>query len=229
MIKLNGLTKYYPTWRGRHYVFSDVSLTVPSGVNVGIFGPNGAGKSTLLRIIGGIDFANKGTVRSHLTISWPMGVGGGYQGNMTGRENARFVARLYGLSQRQTIDLCDFVEDFSELGDYFDMPVRSYSSGMRSRLTFAVSMGFEFDYYLIDELTAVGDSRFKQKSSAALKQRKNRSNYLMVSHNVKSLAKDVDMALFVAGGRVALLDDPMDALILYEEASLHRRDSRVGQ
>jgi capsular polysaccharide transport system ATP-binding protein len=219
MISLENISKYYPTWRGRHYVFRDISLTIPSGKNVGLFGPNGAGKSTLLRIIGGIDYPTKGKVRSTASLSWPMGLGSGWQGSMTGRENSRFVCRLYGLNEHQVREVGAFVQSFSELDHYFDMPVRTYSSGMRSRLSFAISMAFEFDYYLIDELTAVGDKRFKDKSSAALEERKGRSNYLMVSHNVRKLAKDVDMALFISDGEVLLVEDPQEALWLYEKAS----------
>jgi capsular polysaccharide transport system ATP-binding protein len=218
MIVLDRLGRWYPTIRGRHWVLRDISLTIPAGANVGIFGPNGAGKSTLLRLIGGIDSPSTGAVRIAGSVSWPLGLAGGYQGSMTGRENARFVARVYGLDAAAADRVCDFAHEFSELGDQFHLPVRTYSSGMRSRLSFAVSMAFAFDYYIIDELTAVGDAAFRAKSHAALKARKRTSQFVMVSHNVGELVKEVDVGLFVHGGTVRLFQDPSQALLAYREA-----------
>ena len=162
MIKIESLTKSYRTPKGRHYVFKNLSIEFPTGKSIALIGRNGAGKSTLLRIIGGIDRPDKGEIITQKTISWPVGLSGGFQGSLTGRENVKFVARLYS-RKNELQDKVAFVESFSELGKYFDMPIKTYSSGMRSRLGFGLSMAFDFDYYLVDEVTAVGDMRFKEK------------------------------------------------------------------
>ena len=162
MIKIENLTKSYRTSQGRHYVFKDLNVELPTGKSVALIGRNGAGKSTLLRMIGGIDRPDSGNIITDKSISWPVGLSGGFQGSLTGRENVKFVARLYA-EKHELREKIDFVEDFAELGKYFDMPIKTYSSGMRSRLGFGLSMAFHFDYYLVDEVTAVGDARFKKK------------------------------------------------------------------
>lgn len=145
MIAIENLTKSYRTPAGRHYVFKDLSLTLPSGKSVALIGRNGAGKSTLLRMIGGTDNPDSGRIISSATISAGR-AGWGFQGSLTGRENVKFVARLYAPKEevRQKVA---FVEEFAELGKYFDMPVKAYSSGMKARLGFGLSMAFKFDYY----------------------------------------------------------------------------------
>ncbi len=153
MIKIENLTKSYRTPTGRHYVFKDLNLEIPSGKSVAFIGRNGAGKSTLLRMIGGIDRPDSGKIITNKTISWPVGLAGGFQGSLTGRENVKFVARLYA-KQEELKEKIEFVEEFAELGKYFDMPIKTYSSGMRSRLGFGLSMAFKFDYYIVDEVTA---------------------------------------------------------------------------
>lgn len=184
MIVLENLTKSYVTPKiGRHYVFRDLNAEMPSGTSIALLGENGAGKSTLLRIIGGIDFADSGDVKTEGRISWPVGLTGGFQGSLTGRQNVRFVCRLNSTSD-QVEEKIKFVQDFAELGKYFDMPVKSYSSGMKSRLSFGLSMAFDFDYYLLDEVGAVGDARFKAKSEALLKDLHNKASVIMVSHNL---------------------------------------------
>ncbi|HHU4495551.1 TPA: ABC transporter ATP-binding protein, partial [Escherichia coli] len=184
----------YKTQNGRHYVLKDVNLLFPEGKSIAFIGHNGAGKSTLLRIIGGIDRPDKGRIVTDKTISWPVGLSGGFQGSLTGRENVKFVARLYS-KNNELRDKIDFVKDFSELGKYFDMPIKTYSSGMRSRLGFGLSMAFDFDYYLVDEITAVGDARFKKKCIDLFNQKRDKSNLLMVSHNLNSLADYCDHAI----------------------------------
>lgn len=161
MIEFRNVSKYYQTHRGRKTVLDGLNLTIPAGARVGILGRNGAGKSTMLGMIAGTVKANEGEIRRHGSISWPMGFKGSFHKDMTGAQNVRFVARIYGVD---TDELVAYVEDFAELGDFMNMPMRSYSSGMRARLAFGMSMGISFDYYLVDEITAVGDTAFKKKS-----------------------------------------------------------------
>lgn len=222
MIVLDNLTKSYVTPKvGRHYVFKNLSAQMPTGTNIALLGENGAGKSTLLRIIGGIDFADSGEIRSEGRISWPVGLVGGFQGSLTGRQNVRFVCRLN--SQTDQIDeKIRFVEDFAEIGKYFDMPVKNYSSGMKSRLSFGLSMAFEFDYYLLDEVGAVGDARFKAKSEALLKDLQERSGIIMVSHNLKSLSRLCDVAFLLRGGKAEFFEDVNQAIRVYEDYALKR-------
>ena len=194
MIKIENLTKSYRTPTGRHYVFKDLNIEIPSGKSVAFIGRNGAGKSTLLRMIGGIDRPDSGKIITNKTISWPVGLAGGFQGSLTGRENVKFVARLYA-KQEELKEKIEFVEEFAELGKYFDMPIKTYSSGMRSRLVFGLSMAFKFDYYIVDEVTAVGDARFKEKCAQLFKERHKESSFLMVSHSLNSLKEFCDVAI----------------------------------
>lgn len=194
MIKIENLTKSYRTPTGRHYVFKDLNIEIPSGKSVAFIGRNGAGKSTLLRMIGGIDRPDSGKIITNKTISWPVGFAGGFQGSLTGRENVKFVARLYA-KQEELKEKIEFVEEFAELGKYFDMPIKTYSSGMRSRLGFGLSMAFKFDYYIVDEVTAVGDARFKEKCAQLFKERHKESSFLMVSHSLNSLKEFCDVAI----------------------------------
>jgi len=196
MIKIENLTKSYRTPQGRHYVFKDLNIELPTGKSIALIGRNGAGKSTLLRMIGGIDRPDSGNIITDKTISWPVGLSGGFQGSLTGRENVKFVARLYA-KKDELKGKVSFVEEFAELGKYFDMPIKTYSSGMKSRLGFGLSMAFKFDYYLVDEVTAVGDARFKEKCAALFHERHKESSFLMVSHSLKSLKKYCDSALFI--------------------------------
>ena len=193
MIKIENLTKSYRTPTGRHYVFKDLNIEIPSGKSVAFIGRNGAGKSTLLRMIGGIDRPDSGKIITNKTISWPVGLAGGFQGSLTGRENVKFVARLYA-KHEELKEKIEFVEEFAELGKYFDMP-KTYSSGMRSRLGFGLSMAFKFDYYIVDEVTAVGDARFKEKCAQLFKERHKESSFLMVSHSLNSLKEFCDVAI----------------------------------
>lgn len=197
MIKIENLTKSYRTPAGRHYVFKDLNIELPSGKSVALVGRNGAGKSTLLRMIGGIDRPDSGSITTDKTISWPVGLSGGFQGSLTGRENVKFVARLYA-KKDELKDKVAYVEEFAELGKYFDMPIKTYSSGMKSRLGFGLSMAFKFDYYLVDEVTAVGDARFKKKCADIFKERSIDSNILMVSHSNNSLIEHCDIAIYLS-------------------------------
>lgn len=215
MIKIENLTKSYRTPVGRHYVFKNLNIEIPSGKSVAFIGRNGAGKSTLLRMIGGIDRPDSGKIITNKTISWPVGLAGGFQGSLTGRENVKFVARLYA-KQEELKEKIEFVEEFAELGKYFDMPIKTYSSGMRSRLGFGLSMAFKFDYYIVDEVTAVGDARFKEKCAQLFKERHKESSFFMVSHSLNSLKEFCDVAIvFKDDNAVSFHEDVQEGIEEY--------------
>lgn len=217
MITIENLTKSYRTLAGRHYVYKDLNVVLPEGKSVALVGRNGAGKSTLLRMIGGIDRPDSGRVVTSKSISWPVGLAGGFQGSLTGRENVKFVARLYAPAA-ELKEKVAFVETFAELGKYFDMPIKTYSSGMKSRLGFGLSMAFRFDYYLVDEVTAVGDARFKQKCAELFKARHAESSFLMVSHSLNSLREYCDAALFIGrDNQVTYYDTVDEAITVYQQ------------
>lgn len=207
MIELRALSKSYPSRQGRRYVFRDLSFTFPPGSNIGLIGRNGAGKSTLLRLLGGIDQPDHGAVVTDRRISWPVGLSGGFQPTLTARENVQFVCRIHGAYGESLRDKVRFVQGFAEIGDYFDLPMRSFSSGMRSRVAFGLSMAFDFDYYLIDEVMAVGDAQFRAKSKEVLKARLERANLILTSHNMGDIRQYCNVVLHVDQGRVAVYDD----------------------
>ena len=217
MLELRNLTKWYPTLRGRRYIFQDLSFMFPAGANIGLIGRNGAGKSTLMRLIGGIDTPNAGAVVTDARISWPVGLAGGFQGSLTARENVQFVCRVYGATGAAMRSVTEFVQDFAEIGDYFDLPIKSFSAGMRSRVAFGLSMAFDFDYYLIDEVMAVGDAQFRAKSQAVLKERLSRSRVILVSHNMNDIAKYCDLVVLVDRGRTVLHRDVQAGIAAYQQ------------
>lgn len=217
MINIVNLTKSYKTPAGRHYLFKELNLYIPSGKSIAFIGRNGAGKSTLLRIIAGIDRPDSGSIVSNKTISWPVGLAGGFQGSLTGRENVKFVSRLF-TCEKKLKEKVNFVKEFADIGKYFDMPIKTYSSGMRSRLAFGLSMAFKFDYYIIDEVTAVGDANFRDKCSTYIKNLRAESEFLMVSHNLTSLKEYCDAALFFKKDRTVIYHDNIsDAIDAYIE------------
>lgn len=216
MIELRHLTKSFVTPKGRHYVFKDLNAILPENKSVALLGKNGAGKSTLLRIIGGIDYPDQGEVITQKTISWPVALSGGFQGSLTARQNIRFVARLYVENEEQVNYVVNFVEEFAEIGKYFDMPIKSYSSGMRSRIGFGLSMAFNFDYYLLDEAGAVGDASFRKKSQRLLDELKESSNIIMVSHDLKDLTRNCDVAFLVRDGQAEYFEDVLEAVEVYK-------------
>jgi capsular polysaccharide transport system ATP-binding protein len=216
MIRMENATKYFEVKEGRKYILNDVSLTIPGNINVGILGRNGAGKSTLLRMLGGIDFPTSGRIETDIDFSWPLGLAGGFQGSLTGKENAQFVCRVYSRTEDQLKAALDFILAFSELGDYFDMPVKTYSSGMKARLGFAMSLAFDFDYYLIDETLSVGDAKFKDKCKKALTDLKKKRNILLVSHSMPILKEMCDSGIVLSDGRLDYFDDIKDAIACYQ-------------
>ncbi|CAB3806026.1 Polysialic acid transport ATP-binding protein KpsT [Paraburkholderia fynbosensis] len=189
-------------------------MTIPSNKSVALIGMNGAGKSTLLRIIGGVDFPTKGRVERRCRVSWPMG-GGGLEGTLTGRQNAKFVCRVHG-HQNELKDRLAFIQGFAELGDAFDKPVQTYSSGMRSRLQFALSLAFDFDVYISDEVTAAGDAKFRKKAADAFKDKTGQKSVIMVSHDEGTLRQFCQSAIWIYEGMAHWFDDLGDALKEYK-------------
>jgi capsular polysaccharide transport system ATP-binding protein len=219
MVKLEHITKSYPTPQGRRYVFRDLSFSFPVGANIGLIGRNGAGKSTLLRLLGGIDMPDSGRVHSTGSISWPVGLTGGFVTTLSARENVEFVCRIFGAHGRDMHSKVAFVREFAEIGEYFDLPMKSFSSGMRSRVAFGLSMAFDFDYYLIDEVMAVGDAQFKRKSREVLKKRLARANLILTSHNMGDIRQYCNLVVLVDRGNTTLFDDVEAGIRSYQGAS----------
>ena len=209
MIKLERATKIMRHKGTRKAILNDVSVVFGRGRSIGVLGRNGAGKSTLLQLIAGTLTLDSGRILKTGKVSWPLGFRGSFQGNLTGEQNVRFVARIYGID---TQDLIDYVEDFAELGAFFRVPVSTYSSGMKARLAFGVSMGIHFDYYLVDEITAVGDANFKQKCQKVFETRLSDSDVIMVSHSTKTIRDYCDSGIVLEKGRVTYYDDVNDAI-----------------
>ena len=215
MIELNHVSKFYSLSHGvRKIVLDDISYTFREGVSMGILGLNGAGKSTLMNIISGGIVPDEGYVKRTSRVSWPIGFTGGFHGSLTGRENMRFTCRIYGADIKK---VTDFVEAFSELGPYMDMPIRTYSSGMRSKLAFGLSMAIGFDFYLIDEGYAVGDASFRAKSERLFQERRASSTLIVVAHSTSVIRKNCDNAAILKDGRLHFFDTLDEALSCYEE------------
>jgi capsular polysaccharide transport system ATP-binding protein len=215
VFELRNITKSYLTPKGRRHVFRDLSLKIPADKNIGLIGRNGAGKSTLVRLLGGADVPDSGTIATNKSISWPVGLSGGFQGSMTGRENIKFVSRVYGAVGDAMRAKVAYVEDFAEIGSWIDEPVKTYSSGMRSRLAFGLSMAFDFDYYLIDEVMSVGDAQFKRKCANVFEERLQKSKVVLVSHNMNEIQKLCDVVLLVRDGKVQIYDDVAEGIKAY--------------
>jgi len=209
MIRFENLTKSFRVRGQRKVVIDGLDLTLPTGKSLALLGRNGAGKSVLLQIIAGLAPADSGRVVTDGTISWPVGFGGSFHPQMTGVQNTRFVGRVYGVD---TDALQFFVEQFAELGDYFFMPVCTYSQGMRARLGFGLSMGIRFDTYLVDEVTAVGDASFKRKSRAIFLERMTHASAIMVSHQMAQVREFCDAGLVLNDGQLHYFEDLNEAI-----------------
>lgn len=209
MIRFENLSKGYWVRRRFKMVIDNLNLELPAGRSLALMGRNGAGKSTLLSIIAGLTPATSGRVVSDGTISWPVGFRGSFSGRMTGAQNVSFVARIYGVDSDE---LRAFVEDFAELGKHFHEPIVTYSSGMKARLAFGLSMGIEFDTYLVDETTAVGDANFSRKSAALFRHRVAGRSAIMVSHQINKLKDYCDAGLVLHNGRLEYFDDLNEAI-----------------
>jgi capsular polysaccharide transport system ATP-binding protein len=219
MLSIRNLTKSYRTKTGRHYVFKGVSADFPENANIGILGPNGAGKTTLLRILGGIDHPDSGTIHCDKTISWPLGLRGGFVGNLSGRENCLMICNLYGLDPQIIRQKLAFIKELSGIEEYFEEPVKYYSSGMGSRIGFALSMAFDFEIILIDELISVGDRGFRKIAKQALDEKRGRSNILMVSHSMGSIREFCEVGLVLRDGQMTAYDDINEAIGNYLQNS----------
>jgi len=192
---------------------TNVNVTFESGYNFGVLGVNGAGKSTLLRLIAGSEIPDFGVIRRYARVSFPLGFGGTFHGALSGRENVAFIARIYGAGIREVLE---YVENFSELGEYLHMPVNTYSAGMRARLAFATCLALDFELYLVDEVTEVGDQRFRQKCAEAFRDRMQRSDIILVTHNIHTLRQYCDRGAILANGELTLFDDIGTALGRYQ-------------
>jgi capsular polysaccharide transport system ATP-binding protein len=214
MISLQNVTKFYPSKLGKQYVFQNLDFNIPSGHNIALLGKNGAGKSTLFRLLAKSEYPDRGEIITDRHLSWPVALGTGIHPQMTGRENTRFIARVNGVSDIAAYE--DRVIDFAELGVKYELPVKTYSSGMRSRLAFACTISIDFDVYLIDEVTSVGDPSFKKKAQRALYDRAQHSNVIMISHQMPELRLFCDSAIVLEKGKLTFYDDVEEAIRRYE-------------
>lgn len=210
MIVLDRVYKSYRTIEGRHVVLRDVSMALPEGRSLGVLGANGSGKSTLIRLLAGTERPDAGRIRRGAkAISFPVGFSGTLHTRLSGLENVVFLARLYGVDEREATA---YVEAFAELGAYFRMPIGTYSSGMRARLAFGACLAIQFDVYLIDEVTSVGDARFRVKCLDAFHQRMDRAEVIMVTHDYETMRAYCDIGAVLSGGRLTLFDDLEEAI-----------------
>ncbi|MEM0937181.1 MAG: ABC transporter ATP-binding protein [Pseudomonadota bacterium] len=209
MIELNKVSKAFYTTGHREVVADEICAVIPTGRRLGLLGRNGAGKSSLLKMIAGTMDPDSGTISSTGTISWPVGYAGAFHGELTGAQNVRFIARVYGID---TDDLIAFVDQFAELEHYFHLPLRTYSSGMRAKLSFGISMGIAFDTYLVDESTAVGDAAFRARSRAYFLDRMSRSGAVVVSHGLKMVRDLCDCGAVLEKGKLTYYEDVEEAV-----------------
>ncbi len=213
MIEVSGLTKVYPHNGRDRVVLDNLNFTIPRGRRIGLMGRNGSGKSTLIRLLGKVEMPTHGSIRHGMTVSWPLGFTGSFQGSLSGIDNAKFIARIYRVDYPK---LLAFVREFSELGDYLYAPVKTYSAGMRARLAFALSIAIEFDCYLIDEVILVGDHRFHMKCWEHLFHQRLDRALIIASHNAQWLTLVCDAAIVLVDGKAHWYDDPKVAAQIYE-------------
>ncbi len=218
MLQLKNVTKFYNTPKGKKFILNDVSIDLPKE-NIAILGPNGAGKSTFFRLLGGVEMPNNGEIIKTGSMSWPVGLSGGFQASLTGRENAFFVCSIYSEESSKVKEKIQFVEDFTELKEFFDMPLKNYSNGMRARLGFALSLAFDFDIYLVDEVTSVGDAFFRKKAEEAFANLKERATLLIVSHDMNTLRKNCSSALLLNNGKLHYMKDLNAAIERYTKGN----------
>jgi len=213
MIKFNKINKQYAVGNSQKVIVEDLTLDLPKR-NIAILGENGAGKSTMLRLISGTELPDSGKIDRNVKISFPLGFAGSFNASLSGAENSLFVSRIYG---QDTEAIIEYVKEFSELGDHLYMPVKSYSSGMRARLAFGISLAMDFECYLIDEITAVGDQKFRIKSRQAFQKKLKNANLIMVSHSNQTLKEYCDMGLVIRNGQAKLYDNLEDAIEDHED------------
>lgn len=217
MLVFDRVSKFYRTKGVKKTILSEFSFAFPTDRNVGIMGKNGAGKSTMMRLMAGIEPPDLGHVYRTTRVSWPLGFAGGFNGSMTGIENIRFVSRIYG---QHTEKVIAYVTEFAELGPSLRLPIKTYSSGMKARLAFGLSMAINFDVYLIDEITAVGDEDFKKKSKALFQDKLSKSQIIMISHSASTIKQYCDCGLLLEGNQIRYFDDVADLLAAYKEINI---------
>lgn len=213
MIRCENLCKSYPTGYGRKRVLDGLNFAVKPGERIGVLGRNGAGKTTLIKLIGEVELPTSGHVTRTMRVSWPLGFSGGFQGSLTGYDNARFIARIYDHDYAR---IRDFVEDFTELGRQLRMPVKTYSSGMRARLAFALSLAIEFDCYLIDEVILVGDQNFHRKCHYELFEKRGDRALVLASHNAGLIREFCSRAIVLSNRQGTVYDDIDEGLAIYD-------------
>jgi capsular polysaccharide transport system ATP-binding protein len=214
MLLIHNVTKRYPLQHGYRTVLDRVNLTVHPGERIGILGRNGSGKSTLIRLISGAEQPTSGRVHRGMSVSWPLAFAGGFQSHLTGLDNLRFICRIYNTTIEDKIS---YVQDFSELGLYLREEVRFYSSGMRARLAFALSMVIDFDCYLIDEVVAVGDGRFHEKCQQELFEKRGHKSMIIVSHSPEFIASHCQEAAVIVKGALKYFDNIAAGYTYYNE------------
>lgn len=214
MIICNDICKAYKHAGHQKQVLSNVSFVVERGDRVALLGRNGAGKSTLIKLIGGVEIPTSGKVTRKMSVSWPLGFAGGFQGSLTGYDNARFIARIY---QRKYSEMRDFVEDFTELGRQLRMPVKTYSSGMRARLAFALSLAIDFECYLIDEVIMVGDQNFSKKCEEELFSKRIDRTMILASHSISTIKKLCNKAIILHDRKANLYNNIDEAINIYSK------------
>ena len=212
MIRLNRVLKQYNANSMKKIILDRVTAEFEPGYSYGLLGVNGAGKSTTMRLLAGSELPDSGRITKSVRVSWPLGFGAGFHPNMTGRDNLKFVARAYGQNERRVLR---FVEEFAELGDYMNMPVKTYSSGMGARLAFGLSMAIEFDVYLVDEITSVGDARFQRRCREAFDARRKSADVIMVSHDMGTIKNYCDRGMVLVDGRLLAFPDVEQAIESY--------------
>lgn len=223
-VRLVNVTKSYRVRSGVKKVLDNVNFTFPRGVNIAVLGLNGAGKSTLIRLIAGAEEPTSGEIVRYRRTSWPLGFAGGFAGSMTGREGVRFIARIYG----EDIDKVeDFVRGFADIGDHYFMPVKTYSSGMRARLAFGVSMAIDFDCYLVDEILAVGDMVFRQRCENMFATKLKNADIIMVAHSPALLKKYCQSAAILLDGRMEYFENIDDGIRVYNDMIKRMQDQAI--
>lgn len=212
MIILEDVIKSYPVKGGRRNVLNGINLKIEYGEKIGILGRNGAGKSTLIRVLGGVEEPTSGSVQRNMSISWPLAFSGAFQGSLTGSDNVRFVCRVYNADYKKAMEL---VDSFAELGRYLYEPVKVYSSGMRARLAFAISLAVDFDCYLIDEVISVGDASFHRKCEVELFEKRAHKSMIIVSHELHNIKEHCDKVALLHEGKLTIYQDMDEAFAIY--------------
>jgi capsular polysaccharide transport system ATP-binding protein len=213
VIICENVSKSYPIGHGQKRVLTGINFEVGPGERIGVLGRNGAGKSTLIKLIGQVELPTSGRIVRSMKVSWPLGFTGGFQGSLTGYDNARFIARIYG---HDYAEVRAFVEEFTELGSQLKMPLKTYSSGMRARLAFALSLAIEFDCYLIDEVILVGDQNFHRKCLYELFEKRHDRALILASHSTELMRQVCNRTIVLSGGKGTVYDDVNEGLAVYE-------------